>query len=121
MDHFSRSDRSDRKMTVPFDHSDSILVPVAASVYRCSFCDVTVPSLENLLSHDCQAITGVFICCFCRKKNHPSKKSVCVRVSTVTIPTKTNHSQKFRTTWLPTRPHACADNTTRRSKWQQNI
>ena len=55
---FSRSDRSDRKMTVPFDHSDSFLFPVAASVYRWSFCDVAVPSLENLLSHDCQATTG---------------------------------------------------------------
>ena len=58
VDHFFWSDRSDQKITVPFDHSDSFLFPVAASVYRCSFCDVTVPSLENLLSYDCQAITG---------------------------------------------------------------
>ena len=58
VDHFSWSDRSDRKITVPFDHFDSFLFLVAASVYRCSFCDVTVPSRENLLSHSCQAITG---------------------------------------------------------------
>ena len=28
VDHFSRSDQSDRKMTVPFNHSDSFLFPV---------------------------------------------------------------------------------------------
>ena len=95
VDHFFWSDRSDQKMTVPFDHSDSFLFPVAASVYRCSFCDVTVPGLENLLSYDCQAITGkcsvyLFVA-FAEKKIHPSKKSVCVRVSNATIPAKTNH------------------------------
>ena len=28
MDHFSRSDQSDRRMTIPFKHSDSFLFPV---------------------------------------------------------------------------------------------
>ena len=55
VDHFSRSDRSDRKMTVPFDHPTHSLPSasrfgtswvfytrrkMAASVYLCSFCDI---------------------------------------------------------------------------------
>ena len=71
---------------------------MAASLYRCSLCDITLPSLENLLSHECQGITGkclVYLqsCCFCQNNNNnnrASKKSVCVLVSTATIPAKTN-------------------------------
>ena len=33
---------------------------------------------------------------------------------------QTLHNQKFRITWLPTQPQACADNTTRDWKLQQN-
>ena len=99
---FSRSDRSDRKMTVPFDHSDSFSFPVltvrtslmlttrkmaapAASVYRCSFYHNFCDSLENLLSHECKAITGkclVNLFVAFAEKNHLRIKSVCIRVST---------------------------------------
>ena len=56
-----------------------------ASVYRCSFCHNFCDSLENLLSHECNAITGkclVNLFVAFAKKNHTRVKSVCIRVST---------------------------------------
>ena len=78
VDHIARSDRSDRKMTCPFDVPLRLILiltasrfstssrvftrrKMEASVYWCSFSDITVPSLENLLSHQCQAIAGKFL------------------------------------------------------------
>ena len=58
---------------------------MVASVYLCSFCDITLPSLENLLSNEFQAIAGkclVYFLFVAFAKKNPSKKSVCVRVST---------------------------------------
>ena len=37
------------------------LLSVLVRVYRCRICDITVPSLENLLSHECQAFSGKFL------------------------------------------------------------
>ena len=60
--------------------------------YRCRIRDTTVPSLENLLSHECQAfsgkIFGVFICCFSEKKEKHPSKSVCSRLDLRPFPPK---------------------------------
>ena len=56
VDHACRLDWSDRKMTVPFDFlgvyhwekKGDFSLPV-------QFCDLTIPMLENLLSHESQA------------------------------------------------------------------
>ena len=115
VDLFSRLDRSDRKMTVPFDHSDSFSSPVLtvrymmpttrkraappASVYRCSFCHNFSDSLENLLSHECNAITGKFLVnlfvAFAKNKTYKNKVEVCIRVSTSCDHSRQNHFEKL--------------------------
>ena len=110
---FSRSDWYDRKMTAPFDHSDSFSCPVLtvtslmlttrkmaappASVYRCSFCHNFCDSLENLLSHECNTITGkclvnLFVV-FAKKIIQELSQSVFASRLAATIPAKTNSSE----------------------------
>ena len=70
------------------------MVAPPASVYRCSFCHNFCDSLEHLLSHDCNAITGkclvnLFVA-FAKKKNHTR----IIRVST-----SCNHSRQNQFVW----------------------
>jgi len=60
VDHFSRLDRSDRKLPGPFDHSDPFSFPVS----RCSIFSTSMCNMEEKTSHGSIGETPTHMCSY---------------------------------------------------------